>query len=361
VSVSGSTRRTPKSSKSMSRLSPFHHDMESPSDKNNNNDDQKEEISLLPRIRTLVRRNSFVNLRRAGSARSIVRRDASCDDNNNNVDNNRLKAKATALTALVLARTEQGLALQRQRRPPVETNEKSSSDSSESIVLTSSHEPRRNQSMQVPVVPADAHPVLALLSGELWSDDKAIVTVGLEQLIKLCQDDGDDDHQNKSIFSQAGYSSLCGVWRKWFQEKEILIAGFRLLQMTSENFALGAFGCGALECIVAAMNNFGGDGPLQAAACGALATIVSTSKSGPSIKLAVDLNGPVVLIKAMESFPDSIEVQKKATMTFLSMARFPQLCDYLEGSMAVVRASMDKFGLTSLVVAEQMKAAVAAD
>jgi hypothetical protein len=344
--VSDSTRRTPKLSISSYLLGPSDQVAETLGD-NDEAVTMAHEAIPPPRVRKLVRRNSSVKLGRSMScSRSIIQR-AHC---------NRAQAKATAL---VLPKIKQGLAPPPPQRQPVNekndsslSDDSSSSSSSESIIIhvqpdTTKSTATPQQFSKAPVVLADAHPVLCLLSSELWSDDKAIVAGGLKQLVMLCQ----ADDQNKSIFSQAGYCSLCGVFRKWYQEKEILIAGFRLLQMTSENFAVGAFGCGVLECIVAAMNNFVGDGPLQAAACGALATIVSTSKSGPSIKLVVDLQGPVVLIKAMESFPDSIEVQHKATMAFLSMARFPQLSERLEVEASVVRAlSTEKFDVATALV-----------
>jgi hypothetical protein len=186
--------------------------------------------------------------------------------------------------------------------------------------------------------------VFSILSGDLWSEDMVIVEEALNQLSKLCR----EDKQNMSIFSLTGYCPVCGVIRKWYHNREVLIAGFRLLQLATESCAVGAFGCGALESIVCAMENFETDCALQAAACGALATIVSTSKSGPSIKLAIDLSGSSVLIKAMQSFPDSIQVQQKAIMTFLCMARFPQVKEHLEVASDLVRESMEKLGMTSL-------------
>jgi hypothetical protein len=53
---------------------------------------------------------------------------------------------------------------------------------------------------QAPVIQEDAHPGLCILSGDLWSDDKAFVEGALSQLITLY---GEDD-QSQSIFSLAG-------------------------------------------------------------------------------------------------------------------------------------------------------------
>jgi hypothetical protein len=300
------------------------------------------EETAIPRTRKLARRNSFVKLRRSSSSRSIGAGGSANHDD-------RAKAKITALTALVLATRKPGPAEQPQ---PVEKHDLllTSDELTGSLAQDQTATARAAATTQMgtfhaPVIQDDAHPVLCLLSGDLWSDDKAIVEGALEQLIKLCC----EDDQNQSIFSLAGYCPLCGVIRKWYHNKEILIAGFRLLQLASENFAVGAFGCGALESVVGAMSNYAKDGPLQAAACGALAAIVSTSQSGPALKLAAGLNGVQVLVKVMNSFPDSIAVQQQASATFVSMARFPQLHDYLEEGTAVVHASLNKFGaITSL-------------
>jgi hypothetical protein len=337
ATVSGSTRRTPMRSESMALLGRTNYDIQNPGDDgvvSTKNDEIPQ-----PRGHKLVRRNSFASLRRSASSRST--------------NDSRAKAKGAVLTALALIKTEQGVALQRK---PVENNDESSlsrsSESPESMnKAASASNTTPKQSLKAPVVQGEAHPVFSILSGELWSDDKAIVNGALKQLVKLCQ----EDDQLQSIFSLAGYCPLCGVIRKWYHDTEILINGFCLLQLTSEKFALGAFGCGLLASIVCAMENFEKNGPLQAAACGALATMVSTSKSGPSIKLAVDLNGPSFLIKAMESFPDSIEVQQKAVIVFLSMARFPQLREHLDVGSAVLRESMEKLNM-SLLVTEDLRA-----
>jgi hypothetical protein len=336
ATVSGSTRRALKRSESMALPGRTNHDSQNTGDTgvvNTKNDEIPQ-----PHRRKLVRRNSFANLRRSASSRST--------------NNSRTKAKGAVLTAFALTKTEQGVELQRK---PVENNDESSltdpSESPESMnkaAFASDAKPK--ESLKAPVAHGEAHPVFSILSGELWSDDKVIVNGALKELGKLCQ----EDDQNKSIFPLAGYCPLCGVIRKWYHDTEILITGFRLLQLTSENFAIGAFGCGLLASIVCAMENFETDGPLQAAACGALATMMSTSKSGPSIKLAVDLNGPSVLVKAMESFPNSIEVQQKAIIAFLSMARFPQLREYLGVGSAVVRESMEKLNM-SLLVPENLR------
>jgi hypothetical protein len=97
-----------------------------------------------------------------------------------------------------------------------------------------------------------------------------------------------------------------------------------------ENFMVGAFGCGVVESILCAMENFEIDSPLQAAALGTLATILSSTTPSstshdPLIQLAVDLNSIPILIKAMESFPDSINVQQNEAASFYGMAQFPQL------------------------------------
>lgn len=200
------------------------------------------------------------------------------------------------------------------------------------------------------------NPVLCLLCHELWSDDQAIVSGALEQLSVLCREDDIDD-RNKVIFSLVGYTPLCGVLRKWYYKKEVLIAGFRLIHHLTqqEKFVDGVFGCGGLEIIVSAMEKFVTDGSLQGAACAALATIISSTPDiGPSIKLAVDMkNGVHVLIQAMVSFPDSIEVQREGYVIFSGMARFPSLYKHLNSGTTVVRAALEKFDFMSLAVERQ--------
>jgi hypothetical protein len=62
-------------------------------------------------------------------------------------------------------------------------------------------------------------------------------------------------------------------------------------------------------------------------------------------KLAVDLSGLHVLIQAMESFPNSIEVQQQGALTLLSLARFPQLREHRKVGTTVVCTFMEKFDL----------------
>jgi hypothetical protein len=304
---------------------------------------------------------------RSASTRSLVPHRSSSKGSSTG-DDEETKAKAVALAERVRrikAEKEPGAL---QRRPVVRDSGSASSTSSDlsepttipalasanSAVIVAPTAPTHR--LEIPVVQDDVHPVLCLLSGDLWSDDKAIVVGAFHQLANLCR----DDDQNQSIFSLAGYCTLCGVVRKWYHEATVLTAAFRLIPEASEDFAAGAIGSGALEYIVGAMRKFAMDGPLQAAACGALATLVSsTSAIGPSIKLAIHLSGPVVLTEAIASFPGSIELQENVTATFRSMARFPQLHAHLKIGSILVHASMDKDGLTTCSLGQQLEVAAA--
>lgn len=178
----------------------------------------------------------------------------------------------------------------------------------------------------------------------LWKESAIDIKNALIELRNLCRSDEHRDANIAALYDVGGHVAMMGAMRKWYAHADLQAEGCRALHSAalraSDDFALAAVRCGALETILLAMENFPDDSDVQDRACGALYALTATSNKDASVKLATQLKGVPIVLQAMKAFPGSVCLQQRACFALCSLARWEELRGDLSVVAPIIRQAL---------------------
>ena len=158
-----------------------------------------------------------------------------------------------------------------------------------------------------------------LLTQDLLSDDRRVVKNALSQLADLCilHDVAQAEKNRHDLFVFGGHLLIVQVLKKWWKNTKIQRQGCRAIQnagsagLESVSFCDACVQVGAIETVLAAMNNFEGVEDVQRCAIGAILNLILRSESNTK-RLVVTLDGVGPIVAAMKRYPRCRDLQEWA-------------------------------------------------